>query len=174
VNKQHTDTAHSVALSTLVTEKDIVRFWSKVKKGEGCWEWQAGKTNKGYGAFKIKGIQVYAHRVAFFLENREANMAKMFVCHHCDNPRCVRIDHLFLGTPGDNSQDRDNKHRRFRSPGERNARAIISNAQANELRDLYKQGVSGILLDDMFKISFGSVYRILRGERYVNTGHLAK
>lgn len=35
----------------------------------------------------------------------------LYVCHHCDNPKCFRIDHLFLGTPADNIYDMNNKKR---------------------------------------------------------------
>lgn len=35
----------------------------------------------------------------------------LYVCHHCDNPKCFRIEHLFLGTPKDNMQDMIKKKR---------------------------------------------------------------
>jgi hypothetical protein len=42
----------------------------------------------------------------------------MVICHHCDNPRCVRLAHLFLGTPADNVHD---MHRKGRgATGDRN------------------------------------------------------
>lgn len=33
------------------------------------------------------------------------------VCHKCDNPKCVNIDHLFIGTRYDNNHDRSLKNR---------------------------------------------------------------
>jgi HNH endonuclease/Homeodomain-like domain len=58
-----------------------------------------------------------AHRVVWELYNGPAP-AGMFVCHKCDNPRCVYIEHLFLGTPQDNMTDKVNKGRQhFGGPG---------------------------------------------------------
>ena len=80
------------------------RFWSKVNKTDGCWEWTAYLNKQGYGRYGI-GSNVYrAHRLAF--EEAYGPIPEgMFVCHKCDNPSCVRPDHLFLGTNSDNLKD---------------------------------------------------------------------
>jgi hypothetical protein len=80
------------------------RFWPKVRKTGGCWEWSAATRLCGYGVLNVLGRTVDAHRISWELHYGPIPRG-MVVCHRCDNPPCVRPDHLFLGTKRDNTHD---------------------------------------------------------------------
>lgn len=86
------------------------RFMSKVKKTVDCWEWTAARFKTGYGAFGIGRTVHYAHRVAWRLFFGEIPSGGV-IRHHCDNPRCVRPDHLAIGSKADNSGDMARRER---------------------------------------------------------------
>ena len=92
------------------------RFWAKVNKTDGCWVWMASG-NRGYGVIAMpgrSGRMVYAHRYSYELHYGAFDQS-LLVLHHCDNPACVRPDHLFLGTHLDNQQDKVSKGRHSES-----------------------------------------------------------
>ena len=89
------------------------RFWPKVKKSNGCWEWTGWRNWAGYGylgAVRGRGKLLGAHRVSYEL-NIGPIPHGLHVMHRCDNPPCVRPDHLELGTRSDNMSDAGRKGR---------------------------------------------------------------
>lgn len=86
------------------------RFWNKVQKTDGCWIWTGYRNKAGYGMFMMPDRVHLAHRVAWMFAYG-AIPEGMQVCHHCDNPACVRPDMLFLGTNADNQRDSVRKGR---------------------------------------------------------------
>ncbi|MBA3583021.1 MAG: HNH endonuclease [Gemmatimonadetes bacterium] len=113
-----------------------VRLWAKVngrdEPGDDCWEWMGLRNARGYGRIKVgRSSELVTHRVAWELTNGPIPDG-LFVLHHCDNPPCVRPDHLFIGTTAENMADRDAKGRQAR--GQRQGRARLVESDVRYIR----------------------------------------
>lgn len=153
---------------------DVARFRSKVRTADddGCWEWtghRGGYKNR-YGSFYIGGRTCYAHRVAFQIAY--GPFLHIFqICHSCDNPTCVRPDHLFLGAGMDNMVDARRKGRPVGvhsgpSPllrGTRNGMARLTESDVREIRRRYAAGEGQPSIAGDFGVSRPHISGIVRG-----------
>ena len=120
----------------MIDPKLVARFMRKVKIDGptpshhpdlgACHVWVGSTDDDGYGRFWIDGKSYLSHRVAFFIA--EGRWPEPQGLHRCDNPSCVRRDHLFEGTRADNMRDKVSKGRAFTGDhrGEQNARAKLT------------------------------------------------
>jgi len=106
----------------MTIKKELDRFWAKVNKNGPipshvpelgqCWLWTGYLDIDGYGRIVIAGAngpEIRAHACALLIEN--GVRPKLQVLHKCDNPSCVRYDHLFEGTQKQNIADMLSKKR---------------------------------------------------------------
>jgi hypothetical protein len=115
---------------------ELERFHRRVNKlPSGCWEW-TGSLNTGYGQFRLgNGNIILAHRYAYAQETKQ-NIDNFYVCHSCDNPKCVNPSHLFLGDQQANMDDMWNKGRgKPGTPkGERHGMSKLNAEQVKAIR----------------------------------------
>lgn len=139
------------------------RFWAKVDKTNDCWIWTGSRDQRGYGRIKNGGNKL-ASRISWEMHFSPIPPG-MFVCHHCDNPPCVRPNHLFLGTQQDNMQDMRAKHRGGDSAlhGASHHQAKLTEQEVLLIRQ-FRRGIDNVVAFAVqFNISKSQVYAISRG-----------
>jgi hypothetical protein len=92
------------------------RLLSKIEMipEHSCWEWVAGKNEHGYGLLWYGNKMSKAHRLSYevFVKKIDKNL---FILHKCDNPGCIRPEHLYEGTQKDNVNDMVKRKRHYRA-----------------------------------------------------------
>lgn len=145
------------------------RFEAKVERSEGCWEWRGGRTGQGYGVFSAENRSELAHRQSWMLY-RGPIPKGMYVLHTCDNTGCVNPDHLWIGTPLDNMQDKTAKGRGRYLPsyvkGSQHGMAKLSDDEVRQMRRLRNEGRKLVDIATAFGISKSSAGRICSGKSW--------
>jgi hypothetical protein len=130
------------------------RFWENARKTDTCWLWTGRLSDDGYGVVSYKtmrGSPQHAHRVAWILTHGRVENG-LWVLHRCDVRHCVRPDHLFLGTPADNSADAAGKGRMTR--GEQQKAAKLTEEDVRVIRALRRdQGLTYKELAHRYRVS---------------------
>lgn len=123
-------------------ETYVRMFWARVRKseGDGCWEWNGAAYRNGYGKLWWMGVFWMAHRLSYAIAF--SNPGDMQVCHRCDNRKCVRPDHLFLGTARDNVMDMVRKGRNRPTRGERCGNAKLTTQDVLTIRSAVERGAT--------------------------------
>lgn len=148
------------------------RFWSRVQKTDDCWFWIGGIDTGGYGTLSTSNGTVHAHRLSYILHCGPIPDG-LHVCHSCDinypqkdltYRRCVRPDHLFLGTNMDNRRDSVTKQRQARGSG--HGIAKLKEEDIIQIRYLVGQGISHRIVAKMFGIHRTNVGLIIQGKAW--------
>ena len=145
------------------TPKHLLLFREKFDKlSNGCWHWNAGKNQNGYGRVRIKGVFYTSHIFSYCLFNNDYT-PDLKVCHKCDNPSCVNPKHLFLATQKENMQDASKKgrlgHNYYRK---------LSDDDVRLIRLLASQGMNRQQIAAQFDIHYAHVNEIISYKKHKN------
>lgn len=150
------------------------RLDAKTDKTGACWV-VPGKQGTYPKLFlgTSPGACIMGHRLAWIAANGPIPDG-MNVCHQCDNTRCVRPDHLFIGTQRDNVRDMAAKGRHWvqRNPGvlthvgEDHPNAKLTVASVREIRAMSSAGKSQQFIARHFGVSRATVVRIIRRQAW--------
>ena len=155
---------------------DSARFWARVRFDlMGCWIWLGGRRSgqrnnpKAYGIWRYAYTKsVSAHRFAW--EDTFGPIPEgLKICHRCDNPPCVRPDHLFLGTQKENMADAARKGRlngRDCPSGEAHPMSKLLIAEVFEIRRRYRTGTTQRALARTYGVSRPTITAIITGRNW--------
>ena len=152
---------HQTALQRLAD-----RFWAKVNKGarSECWEWTGRLSGSGYAMFDWQGRPNIGSRIAYEL-HYGTDPGELFVCHSCDNPRCVNPHHLWLGTHADNMADCVQKGRAGNA-GLRGSQIGNSILTERDVHDILKSDLGNKALAQKYGVTSTTIYQVRKRKNW--------
>lgn len=146
-------------------------FWAQVDKVGECWIWTGPLNKYGYGKTAWHGKQITAHRLAYELSHGPIPDGQC-VCHTCDTRPCIRPDHLWLGSPAENTHDMMAKGRGAYQASELNGQAKFGWAEVDEIRRAYfTHELTRPQLAVKFHVAKGTIDKIIREEHWPISKH---
>jgi len=142
------------------TKTALQRFWDKVNTTGDCWVWTGQRSHGGYGIFSANGKPVRAHRYLYEVLNGLIP-AGLVIRHTCDNPPCIRPEHLLPGTLIDNARDSVDRGRNVH--GDTHPRSKLSDEKVRKIRELKAAGLSHRELADFYGVSSAAIAHIFQG-----------
>jgi len=146
------------------------RFYSKVllPNDNGCMEWiGCFYDKKAYGAFSINRKNNLSHRYSYKLHFGKIPK-NLWVLHKCDNKKCVAPEHLFLGTPKDNTQDMIQKGRKWDLKGEKSGTAKLTDKDVYEIKDKLSKKIHQEVISKEYGVSQYAISKIKRGKTWIH------
>lgn len=141
--------------------------------GTPCWIWTGkARTRRGYGRMEVMGEKL-AHRVSYRLHVGDIPEDSPILRHRCDNPPCVRPDHLLPGTQADNAADREERGRGVRMRGESNSSCKLDAERILRVVSAVESGRSMRSVAREFGVTHRVVGRIARGESWAHVDRQA-
>lgn len=147
------------------------RFYKKVLKSDGCWEWQASLNHGGYGQIGFNGGVLYAHRAAWILANGPIPDG-LYVCHKCDNRKCCNPEHMFLGTFEDNMNDKVQKGRQNRPVGEKHPKAVLTWDAVKDIRTRVGAGERQVDIAKEYGVSPATIGGVVHNRTWVDKDYV--
>lgn len=134
----------------------LKKFFDKhVIRQDGCWGWKGSIAGGGYPMLMFGHKQMNANRISFLLHNGELK-DDIWVLHKCDNKICTNPDHLFLGTPRDNTLDKIQK-------GRDNPRRKLTVENVKKIKNLLALGVTMTKIARDYSVNHSTISAIKRG-----------
>lgn len=137
-------------------------FLDQTVRDGGCRMWTGRLTSTGYAAFGRRGR---VHRIVWEIVHGPIPSG-MVVCHSCDRPACIAVDHLWLGTLADNNRDCRSKGRDRRPIGSQSPNASLTEDLVARIRRMRRSGVPVRTLERLLGVDRSAISKAARGKSW--------